>query len=344
MRSTVIIMILGAFGVAACKKMSVGSAQLHESGGAAVNWSMEATFDPNGSLYIAAQGPDSELDQYTFTGAKLQVATAPNGQVYGSALTEKKFFALQSGTANLTFNVLVSTRGGQTCYINGARLDGTGYAVACGTGLDTDTGADERKRLELAEACQRLSIQRIDGASSNDYYARYEKDRNRLACTCLNGGTRDVDYARFASKYVSDFEDECRLRGGGGVNPSVAGLSAAQKAELVGRECRSLESRRGVTCQAAAAICGERTKKQLNFDDYNGQSATFRADCLRELDADGPVAGDATALGKLQRACRDEITGATLSTDSRYCNCPGGKRVALDAYLSRLDAFGDACL
>lgn len=332
-------------GLSACKRPSTIGSHLAEGGGTAVSWNMAATLDTYGNILVDAKEGDSDLPQWRYTGLELQVANAPDGQIYNGSLTELRYFPLQSGDSDVTFNVLVTTQGGYLCYINGARLDGAGYQVFCKTASAADAAPDDHQRAALADACQRLANTRIDGTSLSDYYARYDSNRNRLACTCLNGRARDVDYASYANRAVLDFEDECKRRLDGTTGPTadVSTLTTTQRAELIHTECSSLaQTRATVQCYAIYATCSTRP---LYYETYNGQVARFRSDCLTAIDPAAVNPSDPSAsagLSQLRQQC--EAAFGRVTADGNGCICPGERQVLFDTFLTRVQDFAAACL
>ena len=272
--------------VLSCKKSTIGGGALREAGGSAASFTMAATLDTLGSIYVDGQGDGSEKEQWFYNGLQLQVASAPDGQIYNTALVERRYFALQSGDSDVTYNILVTTKGGFLCYTNGARVDGTGYAASCKAASDADLNGNlgssisDRQRQALADSCQRLSGLRIDGSPLIPYYARYDRNRNGLACTCQNGKVRDLDFAAYANRSVYEFEDDCRRRsdgtdppgqGVGGLDANEPSLAPLQRACTTDFNGALTADRRGCDCPGG---------KRLIFEGYVGRLDAFGEACL----------------------------------------------------------------
>ncbi len=257
---------------AACKP-SPSISQTLEAGGTAAAWSMSAILDVNGMLYVDSAGSGAELQTNWFKGLELQVNGPADGPVFASALSEKRWMVLQVGDAGIAFDVLATTEGNQLCYANAVRLDGTRYETLCKDAIAA-TGEAERKREELTRSCERLSSKRIDGESS--YYARYEKERNRQACTCLNGKTRDLEYADYTSRTVSSFETDCMSRDGTST-PTSSDLAAADSdLGRLQRICMAGISGASLSTDKLACRCGTKT---LQLDEYYRRISQLEVDC-----------------------------------------------------------------
>ena len=216
-------------------KSQIPASRVKETGGTAATWTMSALVDPLGNLMVTAKGTGQDQNDSFFTGLTLQVANSLDGTVAAATLADRRYVALGGGSVSQSFNgygglsgnsvtgeaggalfhVLANNRVGGFCYINGGKLDGTYYAVACKTeGAGGIVSADEQKRHDLIASCQRLATLRIDGGSTSDFYARFDQARNTYACTCLNGKVRDLDYQDYygTAKTTFDFENDCEKR------------------------------------------------------------------------------------------------------------------------------------
>jgi hypothetical protein len=270
----------------------------------------------------------------------VQIAAAPDGSIPDSALVAGKFLPLQSGVDGLSFDVITATRGGNVCYTNAVRLDGQAHPALCKSGGLTPSNDPAKNVEDLKNTCARLATERIDGVATADFYARYADGTNRLSCTCVNGRVREVLYATFASRLVSDFESECKRK----VDPATDGETGEQQLAALRRACSVLATgRASVICSDADAICGARSKKRLAFDDYRGYANLLKVDCLREVDLDVDDAPIDTALGRLQRQCRQDIPGAALSADKTGCDCPNAGRLTFSAYTADAGSFAASC-
>ncbi len=300
----------------ACKPADSAQSLTLESGGASVDWRLKNTASSTGSVTLEQTGTGATDEANQISKAEVEVASAPDGKILDTALTARQWMPMRSGSEDLKFNVLLTTKRNGLCYANSVLLNGGSDLVSCKVdGLATkDADANELRRSELQKTCERLALLPIQ-TGSDARYARYDAISSKDRCTCLNGKSRDVLYAAYYGAHTAlEFETECKLE-----KSEASLVSSAALKKLVNEQnvlCAKVKELLGNSDPFAADVTAdpELTKVRADLD-----AKRVSIEAVQSTVVDPPLTVDQKA--SLQRDV-DAAVAANVAAHDGTCATP----------------------